>query len=120
MTRISRPPSSATRTAASARPLILDSSVVIDTERCRATLERLIERAVALSLGYSVLTANVPHFRQAPGLSVVLFRQPPSVTLRFHVFSRSSFLTDDIHLRPAPAHRGRPSRRIRSADRPSR
>jgi hypothetical protein len=74
MTRISRPPSSATRTAASARLLILDSSVVIDAGRCGRTAERLIERLAALSLLYSVLTANVPHFRQVPGLSVVLFR----------------------------------------------
>jgi tRNA(fMet)-specific endonuclease VapC len=34
----------------------------------------LLIGATALSLGFSVLTANVRHFRQVPGLSVVLFR----------------------------------------------
>lgn len=34
----------------------------------------LLIDATALSLGYSVLTANVRHFRQVPGLSVVVFR----------------------------------------------
>ncbi|HXJ04342.1 MAG TPA: PIN domain-containing protein [Candidatus Acidoferrum sp.] len=34
----------------------------------------LLIGATALSLGYSVLTANVRHFRQVPGLAVVLFR----------------------------------------------
>jgi predicted nucleic acid-binding protein len=34
----------------------------------------LLIGATALSLGYSVLTANVRHFRQVPGLSVVVFR----------------------------------------------
>jgi len=34
----------------------------------------LLIGATALSLGYSVLTANTRHFRQMPGLSVVLFR----------------------------------------------
>lgn len=34
----------------------------------------LLIGATALSLGYSVLTANVRHFRQVPGLLVMLFR----------------------------------------------
>jgi predicted nucleic acid-binding protein len=34
----------------------------------------LLIGATALSLGFSVLTANVRHFRQVPGLSVVLFQ----------------------------------------------
>jgi tRNA(fMet)-specific endonuclease VapC len=34
----------------------------------------LLISATALSLGFSILTANVRHFRQVPGLSVVLFR----------------------------------------------
>jgi tRNA(fMet)-specific endonuclease VapC len=34
----------------------------------------LLIGATALSLGYSVLTANVRHFRQVPGLSVLQFR----------------------------------------------
>jgi tRNA(fMet)-specific endonuclease VapC len=34
----------------------------------------LLIGATALSLGFSVLTINVRHFRQIPGLSVVLFR----------------------------------------------
>ncbi|MGC2527699.1 MAG: PIN domain-containing protein [Candidatus Acidiferrum sp.] len=33
----------------------------------------LLIGATALSLGFSVLTTNVRHFRQVPGLSVVLF-----------------------------------------------
>jgi len=35
--------------------------------------DRLIG-ATALSLGFSVLTVNVRHFRKVPGLSVILFR----------------------------------------------
>jgi predicted nucleic acid-binding protein len=34
----------------------------------------LLIGATALSLGFSVLTTNVRHFRQVPGLSVVLFQ----------------------------------------------
>jgi predicted nucleic acid-binding protein len=34
----------------------------------------LLIGATALSLGFSVLSANVRHFRQVPGLSVVLFQ----------------------------------------------
>jgi len=34
----------------------------------------LLIGATALSIGFSVLTANARHFRQVPGLSVVLFR----------------------------------------------
>jgi len=34
----------------------------------------LLIGATALSLGFSVLTANTRHFAQVPGLSVVLFR----------------------------------------------
>lgn len=34
----------------------------------------LLIGATALSLGFSVLTANIRHFRQVPGLSVVLFQ----------------------------------------------
>jgi tRNA(fMet)-specific endonuclease VapC len=34
----------------------------------------LLIGATALSLGFSVLTTNARHFRQIPGLSVVLFR----------------------------------------------
>jgi tRNA(fMet)-specific endonuclease VapC len=34
----------------------------------------LLIGATALSLGFSVLTINVRHFRQIPGLSVALFR----------------------------------------------
>jgi tRNA(fMet)-specific endonuclease VapC len=34
----------------------------------------LLIGATALSLGFSVLTANLRHFRQVPGLSVRLFR----------------------------------------------
>jgi len=78
--------------------LILDSSVVIAPERGGDTVEQLIERVVklagkidgeqqsqgvvipfgdlligatALSLGFSVLTANLRHFQKIPGLTVV-------------------------------------------------
>lgn len=34
----------------------------------------LLIGATALSLGFSVLTANLRHFRQVPGLAVVLFQ----------------------------------------------
>ena len=78
--------------------LILDSSVVIAPERGGDTVERLIERVVklagkidgeqqsqgvvipfgdlligatAISLGFSVLTANLRHFQKIPGLTVV-------------------------------------------------
>jgi tRNA(fMet)-specific endonuclease VapC len=34
----------------------------------------LLIGATAISLGFSVLTSNVRHFRQLPGLSVVLFQ----------------------------------------------
>ena len=78
--------------------LILDSGVVIAPERGGDTVEQLIERVVklagkidgeqqsqgvvipfgdllsgatALSLGFSVLTANLRHFQKIPGLTVV-------------------------------------------------
>ena len=78
--------------------LILDSSVVIAPERGGDTVEQLIERVVklagkidgeqqsqgvvvpfgdlligatALSLGFSVLPANLRHFQKIPGLMVV-------------------------------------------------
>jgi hypothetical protein len=68
----------------------------------------LLVGATALSLGYPVLTANMPHFRQLPGLSVVLFRQQPSVTTRLHLTSLSSFLADEYSPSGAQADRGRP------------
>ena len=39
-----------------------------------ATVLRPLIGATAPSFGYSVLTANVPHFRHVPGVSVVVFR----------------------------------------------
>lgn len=50
--------------------LILDSSVVIAAERRGATVEKLIG-ATALSLGFSLVTVNLRHFRLIPGLTVI-------------------------------------------------
>jgi predicted nucleic acid-binding protein len=66
--------SSTASTRANTSALIASPSMESNGAKVWSRFSDLLIGATALSLGYSGLTANVPHFRQVPGLSVVLFR----------------------------------------------